>query len=118
MGYRRSPADREHNRAWKRFTSSSSALMAATGVPTSLLAEQRTFEYFLMHGSRPTTVWYSVERLNRQQQESPVALVEACFQAGNKDTCVLCIDLAHLLKFRYRYPQCFARNRALQRKQR
>lgn len=69
--------------------------MAAAGVPTSLLDDQRILVYFLKHGSPPLTVWFSVDRLNPQQQVSLIALVEAYSQAGSQDPGVLCIDSVH-----------------------
>jgi hypothetical protein len=85
MTHRRAPHKAAAADAWDRFVSANGPVIAASGIPNTLLASIDHFDDFLMHGRlehHPDDSGFTIDSLSADQYASLVLFVESYFAAG------------------------------------
>jgi hypothetical protein len=83
MGFRRSPHRVAAARAWRRFVERNARVIAAAGLPISIVASVATWDDFLMHGRlADDPEGFAIDRLSPDQYESLAELASNYFAAG------------------------------------
>jgi len=86
MGFRRTKDEAKQSRVWKRFISDNRQLLADIGVPEDVLATQRAFDYFMMHGEYPgSPVLIEPAKLSPERKALIRTLVLNYFRSGLGD---------------------------------
>jgi hypothetical protein len=83
MGFRRSPRRAAASRAWQRFVEGNSRIIAAAGLPPSIVASVAAWDDFLMHGHLTGDPGaFGIERLSANQYAALAQLASNYFSAG------------------------------------
>lgn len=83
MGYRRSPARTAARHAWLRFVDQNAAVIAAAGVPATVMATISDWDHFLIHGRvAGDPAGSAIDRMSEAQYSALVELAANYFAAG------------------------------------